>query len=112
MLISNISVDNYAQSFETPRKVNSSVTAPGLNILLGFYYARLFETPRINNHGVTEPSARIILFDESAKSFETPPKNNHIVTAPSVHITGSDSLKCQHKNITHRPGQKLPSPGK
>ena len=112
MLISNIYVDNYAQSFETPRKRNSSVTAPGPHILLGFYYARSFETPRINNHGVTEPSARIILGDDSAKSFENTPRNNHIVTAPSSHISGSDSLKCQHKNITHRPGQKLPPLGK
>ena len=49
------------------------------------------------------------------------PKTHCSYTAPSYHIFtvptenilfGSDSLKCQHKNITHRPGQKLTPPVK
>ena len=41
------------------------------------------------------------------------PKNNHGVTVTSDQVLlGSDSLKCQHKNRTNRPGQKLPPPGK
>ena len=40
------------------------------------------------------------------------PKKNS-VNAPSAQIfLGSDSLKCQHKNRSHRQGQKLPPPGK
>ena len=48
MFISNISVDNDAHSFEITRKNNSSVTAPGDHILLGFDDAGFFETPRIS----------------------------------------------------------------
>ena len=80
---------------------------------MGYDDAQLFETPRINNHSATAPSPLIFLGGESAHSFESPPKNNHGVTAPSACIfLGSDSLKCQHKNRTHRSGQKLSPPGK
>ena len=45
--------------------------------------------------------------------LKIPPRNNRSVTEPSAHILpGSDSLKCQHKNKTHRPGQKLHPPVK
>ena len=111
MLFSYISFDNNAQSFEIPRK-KSSVTEPGDHILLGFYDAWSFDTPIINNHSVTAPSALLFLDDEISQYFETP-KTNHSVTAPSSQIlSGYGSLKCQHKNRTHRPGQKLPPPGK
>ena len=85
MSISNISVDNDAQMFEITRK-NSSITAPGAHILLGFDDAWLFETPRINIYIVTVPITLIFLSDDSAQSFEPPPKNNHGVTAQSSHI--------------------------
>ena len=53
------------------------------------------------------------LGDDSAPSFEPHPKKNHGVTAPSAHILlRYYLLKCQRKNRTHRPGQKLPPPGK
>ena len=85
---------------------------PGAHILLVFLNTWSFETPRINNHRITAPSAlffRVIKVHSPLKL----PKNNHGVTAPSAHIlSGYDSLKCQHNNRTHRPGQKLPPPGK
>ena len=65
MLILNISINNNDQLFETPRKKNSSVTAPGDHILLGFDDAWSFDNPRVNNHSVTEPIALIVLSDES-----------------------------------------------
>ena len=38
---------------------------------------------------------------------------NHNVTVPSTYILlGYDALQCQHRNRTHRSGQKLPPPGK
>ena len=41
------------------------------------------------------------------------PIKYHSVTAPSAHILlGYDSLKCQHRDRTHRSGQKLPPPRK
>ena len=108
MLISNLSVNNDAQSFETSRK-KSSVTALGAHILLGFYGAWSFETPRINHHSVITRGALIVLDDDSAQSFEPHPQNNHGVTAPSSNIfLGYNSLKYKHNNRTHRPGQKLP----
>ena len=78
MLISNFSIDNDAQSFETPRKNNYSVTAPGAHILLGYYDYQAFETPRINNHSATAPSTQFLLGDENTQSFEPhpPPPNN------------------------------------
>ena len=93
--------------FETIRKNNSSVTAPGAHILLGFYDYWLFDTPKINNHSVTEPSAMIVFGDEITHSFGTHPKIKHGVTAPSAHIlSGYDAMKCQHKDKTYSPGQK------
>ena len=56
MLISNISVDEDAQSFETSIKNNYSVTAPRDQIFLGYEDAQSFEAPRIKNHSVTAPS--------------------------------------------------------
>ena len=70
-MISNISVDEDAQPFETPRKKNYSVNAPGAQILLGYGDAKLFEYPRINNH--TAPSAQILLGDDESQSFDLPP---------------------------------------
>ena len=72
MLISNISVGDNYQSFETPRKNNYIVNAPGANILLGFGDAKLFENTIINNHSVTVPSAQILLGNDYSQSFETP----------------------------------------
>ena len=110
MLISNIYVDENYHLFETPEIY--SVTAPGALILLGYDDDQSFETPRINNHSVTSPSANILLGDDDDQSFEIP-QNNHSVTVPSAHILlVSDSLQFQHNNRTHRPGQKLPPPGK
>ena len=74
MLVSNIYIDNNDQSFETPRKYNSSITAPGDHILLGFHYDRSFETPRINNHSVTETSLRTVLGGDISQCSETPQK--------------------------------------
>ena len=76
MLISNISVDNVAQSFEILRKNISSITASGAHIVLGFDDAWSFETPKINNHNVTAPSLLIVLGDDSAQSFETHPEKS------------------------------------
>ena len=45
MLISNIHVDNDAQSFETPRINNYSVAAPIAQILLFYDDYLSFETP-------------------------------------------------------------------
>ena len=59
---------------KNPQKKNSSVTAPGAHILLGFYDAWSFETPRINNQSVTELIALNILGDENEHKFETPQK--------------------------------------
>ena len=74
MLISNVYVNNNAQSFEIPRTNNSSITAPGTRILLGFDDAWLIDTPIISNHNVTVPSPLIVLGDDSSQSFETPQK--------------------------------------
>ena len=74
ILTSNISVDNDAQLFETPRESNYSITNPGAHILLCFYGDNSFETPRINNHSVTAPSLLVFLGSDSAQSFETPQK--------------------------------------
>ena len=39
------------------------------------------------------------------------PEKNHSVTAQSSQVfLVSDSLQCQHKNITHKLDQKLPPP--
>ena len=66
------------------------------------------ETTRINNQSVTAPSVHIMLGDDDAQLFKTPIKN-HSVNAPSAqNFWGSGLLKFQHKNITHRSGQKLP----
>ena len=73
-MVTNISVDNDAQSFEIPINNNSSITAPGDHILAGFYDAWSFETPRINNLSVTTPSPQIVLGDDIAPLFETPLK--------------------------------------
>ena len=59
MSISNISVDDDAQLFETPRKNNYSTTAPGAHILLGYDDAQSFETPTKNNHSITDPISHI-----------------------------------------------------
>ena len=81
--------------------------------MLSFDDAWSFETTKINHSSVTAPSSPVFLGDDIAPSFETPPKKNQGATAPSAHIfKGSDSLKSQHKNRTHRPGQKLPPPRK
>ena len=85
MLISNILVDDYDHSFETPRINIHSGTAPSAYILLGDDDAHSFQIPRIKNHSVTEPSSHILLGGDDAQSFETP-QNNHSVTAPSAHI--------------------------
>ena len=99
-------------NLKLPKK-ETNVTAPGADILLGFGDARSSETPIINNQGVISPSSMILLGDYSAQYFETPQKFNHVVTAPSDQILlGSDPLKCQHKNRTHRQGQKIPPPRK
>ena len=59
MFISTIFVEKYAQSFETTRISNSTVTTPRVHILLGYDDAQLFETNRIDNHNFTAPSERI-----------------------------------------------------
>ena len=87
---------------------NSSITAPGDHILLGFYDAWSFETPRINNHSVNSPSPLIVLVFGSAQSFETTPKETVSLHQVPIFLLGSDSLKCQHKNRSHIPGQKVP----
>ena len=74
MLISNISVDKNAQLFETLRRNNSSVTAPGAYILLGFDYVWSFETHIIDNHRVTAPSDLIVFGEDITNSFETTQK--------------------------------------
>ena len=140
MLISNISVDDDSHSFENIIKNNYIVTTPRTHTLMCCDNAQLSETPRIYNHSVTAQSAYIFGVDDGAQSFETlrrkqsqchytkfpgfvgllqcpvvwnSQKNNHIVTAPSAQILlGYDSLKYQHKNIFHRPVQKLPPPVK
>ena len=67
----------------------------------------------INNHRVTATIPLTVLGGDSAQSFETPTKKIYGVSAPSAQILlGSDSLKCQHNNRNHRPGQKPPPPGK
>ena len=79
----------------------------------GFDYAWLFGNTGIKNYSVTAPGYLVVLGDNSAQSFENPPKNNHGVTAQISRIlSGSDSMKCKHKNITHRKGKKLPPPRK
>ena len=65
MLISNISVDNNAQLFETTRKSNYSIPAPRAHIMLVFDDAWSFDTPRIKNHSVTALSTLIVLGGES-----------------------------------------------
>ena len=75
MLISNISAVNDAQLFEIPRKNDSSITASGDHILLGFYDSQSFDNPRIKNRSVTAPSPLILLGDDSAQSFENPQKS-------------------------------------
>ena len=56
MLISNFFVDDDYQSFETHRKTNYSVNAPGSQILSDYDDAQSFETPRIKNDSVTAPN--------------------------------------------------------
>ena len=73
LLISNISVNEDAQSFEISRKIYSS-TAPGDHILLGYHDAQPFETTIINNHIVTAPSAQIVWGYDDAQTLETPQK--------------------------------------
>ena len=80
--------------------------------MLDFYDAWSFETTRVNNHSVTVPSALTFWVVKLYSSLKLP-KTNYVATEPSAQILlGSDSLKCQHKNRTHRLGQKLPPPGK
>ena len=97
---------------ELPEK-KSIITAPGSHILLVFDYARSFKTPIIKNHSVTSKSTLVVLGGDSAHSFGTPSPKNHGITSLSAQILlGSDSLRFQHNNRTHSPGQKLPPPGK
>ena len=66
----------------------------------------------LKNCSVTAPSALIVWVMTVHSPFKLT-QNNHGVIAPSAQILlGFDSLKCQHKSRTHRPGQKLPPPGK
>ena len=72
MLISNIYVDNDAQSFETTREKNYSITAPGAHILLSFDDAWLLETTIINNHSVTAPTPLVFWLVTVHSPFEKP----------------------------------------
>ena len=72
MLISNISIDNNDQLFETPNK-KICITAPGAHILLSFYDAWSFDNPKTSNDSVTAPITLTVLGYESKQSFETNP---------------------------------------
>ena len=85
MFISNISVDDDAQSFETLGK-KYGINAPGAHILLGYDDDQLFKTPIINRHGVTAPIAHILLSNYDLYSFETPPKKKTTVSLHQVLI--------------------------
>ena len=80
--------------------------------MLVFYDAQSFETPRIKIT-VSLHQVPYFFWVVTLHSPLKPPPKNHGVTATSAQVLlGSDSLKCQHNNRTHRPGQKLPPPGK
>ena len=59
MLISNISVDDSYQLFETPIK-QLQCRCTKCPDLLGDDDAQFFETPRINKHSVTLPSSQVL----------------------------------------------------
>ena len=49
--------------------------------MLGYDDAQSFETTRINNHSVTEKSAQVLLGDNDAHSFEIPPPQKKIIVS-------------------------------
>ena len=73
MFISNISVNEDAQLFET-----SIITITGAYIVWGHGDAQPFETPTINNHSVPARSAQVLFGDDDLQSFETPPFKNTV----------------------------------
>ena len=114
-MITSTSIDSNSQSFETSRENNSSVAVPRDCTLLDLYDDWSFETLKIkiivSLHKAPwlfwVMTVHIPLNPFPPTPPTSPPKKN---TVPILSV--SYSLKCQHKNRTHCPGQKLPQPVK
>ena len=104
MLISNIYVDDDAQSFKTPRVKNYSFTAPRDHILLGYDNDQSFETPRINKCNVTASRAQIFTGGNDAQLFKNPVKtitvSLHYVSRFCWAVRMHSHLKPPPKTIT------------
>ena len=112
MLISNIYVDNDAQLFETPRKQLQCQCTRGIDFV-GLWLCSVVwnsQNKQSQCHCTRCPDfigwwLLAVLWNPPSKKTLSHCKNAHI-------FLWSDSMQCQHRNRTHRSGQKLPPPRK